>query len=134
MNVEEFREYCLSLPGVSEKMPFPNVADRYSRDVLCFYVGDKWFCFVNIEVFDFCCIKCRPEESTELRARYEGVKPGWHMNKKYWNSVYLIKMYRTALSENWWHAPIGWLWRACRRGSGSVIPPCTPYKSRTFRR
>ena len=44
MNVEEFREYCLSLPGVSEKMPFPNVADRYSRDVLCFYVGDKWFC------------------------------------------------------------------------------------------
>ena len=67
MNVEEFREYCLSLPGVSEKMPFPNVADRYSRDVLCFYVGDKWFCFVNIEVFDFCCIKCRPEESTELR-------------------------------------------------------------------
>ena len=75
MNVEEFREYCLSLPGVSEKMPFPNVADRYSRDVLCFYVGDKWFCFVNIEVFDFCCIKCRPEESTELRARYEGVKP-----------------------------------------------------------
>ena len=54
MNVEEFREYCLSLPGVSEKMPFPNVADRYSRDVLCFYVGDKWFCFVNIEVFDFC--------------------------------------------------------------------------------
>ena len=88
MNVEEFREYCLSLPGVSEKMPFPNVADRYSRDVLCFYVGDKWFCFVNIEVFDFCCIKCRPEESTELRARYEGVKPGWHMNKKYWNSVY----------------------------------------------
>ena len=37
MNVEEFREYCLSLPGVSEKMPFPNVADRYSRDVLCQY-------------------------------------------------------------------------------------------------
>lgn len=57
MNVEEFREYCLSLKGVEEKMPFVNVADRYSRDVLCFYVGDKWFCFVNVEVFDFCCIK-----------------------------------------------------------------------------
>ena len=56
MNVEEFREYCLSLKGVEEKMPFVNVADRYSRDVLCFYVGDKWFCFVNIEVFDFCGI------------------------------------------------------------------------------
>ena len=65
MNIEEFREYCLSLKGVREKMPFPNVPDKYSRDVLCFYVADKWFCFVNI-----------------------GIKPGWHMNKKYWISVY----------------------------------------------
>ena len=35
MNIEDFREYCLSFEGVHEKMPFPNVADRYSRDVLC---------------------------------------------------------------------------------------------------
>ena len=69
MNVEEFREYCLSFRGVREKMPFPNVADRYSRDVLCFYVGDKWFCFVNVAVFDFCCIKCDPDWSGELQAR-----------------------------------------------------------------
>lgn len=88
MNVEEFREYCLSLKGVEEKMPFVNVADRYSRDVLCFYVGDKWFCFVNVEVFDFCCIKCDPVESVELQACYMGVKPGWHMNKRHWISVY----------------------------------------------
>ena len=88
MNIEEFREYCLSFKGVSEKMPFPNVADRYSRDVLCFYVADKWFCFVNIEVFDFCCIKCNPDESRELQARYTGITAGWHMNKKYWNSIY----------------------------------------------
>lgn len=53
MNIEEFREYCLSLKGVHEKMPFPNVPDKYSQDVLCFYVASKWFCFVNIEVFDF---------------------------------------------------------------------------------
>ena len=88
MNVEEFREYCLSLKGVEEKMPFVNVADRYSRDVLCFYVGDKWFCFVNVEVFDFCCIKCDSVESGELQACYVGVKPGWHMNKRHWISVY----------------------------------------------
>ncbi|RHI10665.1 MmcQ/YjbR family DNA-binding protein [Bacteroides sp. AM16-24] len=88
MNIEDFREYCLSFEGVHEKMPFPNVADRYSRDVLCFYVLDKWFCFVNIEIFDFCCIKCNPEESGELQNRYVGIKPGWHMNKKYWISVY----------------------------------------------
>ena len=78
MNLEEFREYCVSLKGV----------DKYSRDVLCFYVAGKWFCFVNIEVFDFCCIKCNPEESGELQTTYIGIKPGWHMNKKYWISVY----------------------------------------------
>ena len=81
MNIEEFREYCLSLKGVHEKMPFPNVPDKYSQDVLCFYVASKWFCFVNIEVFDFCCIKCNPDEMEELRATYTGIKPGWHMNK-----------------------------------------------------
>ena len=89
MNIEEFREYCLSLKGVYEKMPFTNVPDQYSRDVLCFYVGSKWFCFVNIEVFDFCCIKCDPNESGELQARYSGITPGWHMNKKYWITILL---------------------------------------------
>ena len=88
MNVEEFREYCLSFKGVQEKMPFLDVADRYSRDVLCFYVGSKWFCFVNIEVFDFCCLKCEPERNLELQEAYQGIKPGWHMNKRHWISVH----------------------------------------------
>ena len=73
MNIEEFREYCLSFKGVHEKMPFPNVPDKYSRD---------------IEIFDFCCIKCNPDESGELQTEYTGIRPGWHMNKKYWISVY----------------------------------------------
>lgn len=79
MNIEEFREYCLSLPGVTEKMPFTALNDAYSRDVLCFYVGSKWFCYVNIVLFDRCCVKSTPEEAAELRARYEGVRPAWHM-------------------------------------------------------
>lgn len=86
MNIEEFRTYCLQLKGVSEKMPFRTVADRYSRDVLCFYILSKWFCFVNIEVFDFCCIKT--VDSAELQSQYAGITPGWHMNKKHWISVY----------------------------------------------
>jgi len=89
MNIEEFRAYCLSFKGVYEKMPFSGVADKYSRDVLCFYVADKWFCFVNIEVFDFCCLKCQPEESGELQAGYIGIQPGWHMNKKHWYTIVL---------------------------------------------
>ena len=88
MNVEGFRNYCLSLPGVTEKMPFPTVNDPYSRDVLCFYTGPKWFCYVNIEVFDRCCLKSTPEDAEELRERYEGIRPAWHMNKKMWNDVY----------------------------------------------
>ncbi|MDD6209933.1 MAG: MmcQ/YjbR family DNA-binding protein [Bacteroidales bacterium] len=88
MDVEEFREYCLSLNGVYEKMPFLNVSDKYSRDVLCFYVGSKWFCYVNIEVFDRCCLKSTPEDAIVLRERYVGVQPAWHMNKRMWNDVY----------------------------------------------
>lgn len=88
MNVEEFRNYCLSLPYVTEKMPFPTVKDAYSRNVLCFYVGSKWFCYVNIEVFDRCCLKSTPEDAEELRERYQGIRPAWHMNKRMWSDVY----------------------------------------------
>ena len=88
MNVEEFRDYCLSLPGVTEKMPFSAVNDPYSRDVLCFYVGSKWFCYVNIVVFDRCCLKSTPEEAAELRRQNESARPPWHMNKRMWSDVY----------------------------------------------
>ena len=88
MNIEEFRDYCQSFKGVQEKMPFWDVSDKYSRDVLCFYIGSKWFCFVNIEIFDFCCLKCAPDRNLELQASYMGIKPGWHMNKHHWISVY----------------------------------------------
>lgn len=87
MNIEDFRTYCLSLPGVQEKMPFGKAASAYDRDLLVFSVADKWFCFVNIEEFDVCCIKCDPERIAVLRQRYEGVKPGYHMNKRHWISV-----------------------------------------------
>lgn len=88
MNVEDFRNYCLSLPGVTEKMPFTTLKDPYSRDVLCFYIGSKWFCYVNIEVFDRCCVKTSAADAEELRERYAGIRPAWHMNKRLWSDVY----------------------------------------------
>ena len=88
MNIEDFRNYCLSLPHVTEKMPFTTVKDPYSRNVLCFYIGCKWFCYVNIEVFDRCCLKSNPDIAEELRMRYNGIRPAWHMNKRHWNDVY----------------------------------------------
>lgn len=91
MNIEDFRAYCLSFKGVHEKMPFEKATSEYDRNLLVFCVVDKWFCFVNIDVFDFCNIKCDPEHIEDLQERYEGVIPGYHMNKKHWISVYFDK-------------------------------------------
>lgn len=91
MDIEEFRTYCLSFKGVHDKMPFEKATSEYDRNLLVFYVLDKWFCFVNIDVFDFCTIKCDTEQIEELQDRYEGIKPGYHMNKKHWISVYFDK-------------------------------------------
>lgn len=88
MNIEDFRIYCLSFKGVEEEMPFGKAPSEYDKNLLLFSVLGKWFCFVNIEVFDFCNIKCIPEQSRELQDSYKGIKPGYHMNKKHWISVY----------------------------------------------
>lgn len=88
MNIEDFRKYCLSFRRVHEKMPFDKATSEYDRNLLVFCVADKWFCFVNIDVFDFCNLKCRPEQTEDLRDKYEGIRPGYHMNKRHWISVY----------------------------------------------
>lgn len=87
MNIEDFREYCLSLKGVTDKMPFGKAASEYDRNLLVFSVADKWFCFVNVDVFDFCVIKCDADRVQELQALHNDIKPAYHMNKKHWISV-----------------------------------------------
>lgn len=88
MNIEEFRNYCLSLKGVTEKMPFRKATSDYDRNLLVFSIGGKWFCFVNIEAFDFCNLKSSPEASAELQAEFDAVRLGYHMNHRHWISVY----------------------------------------------
>lgn len=88
MNVEDFRKYCLSLNGVTEKMPFGKATSEYDRNLLVFSIGDKWFCFVNVDVFDFCVIKTESDLIENLCIQYEGIRPGYHMNHKHWISVY----------------------------------------------
>lgn len=88
MNIEEFREYCLSLGGVTDKMPFGKAASEFDRNLLVFYVLDKWFCLVNIYEFGYCIIRCAPDDIGELQARYDEVQPAYHMNKKHWINVY----------------------------------------------
>jgi predicted DNA-binding protein (MmcQ/YjbR family) len=87
MNVEEVRSYCLSLPHVEEYMPFGD-------GVLCFKVGGiedgKIFAFLSLDPVR-CAIglKATPERCLELREEYSQVVPGYHMNKKHWNTVYI---------------------------------------------
>jgi predicted DNA-binding protein (MmcQ/YjbR family) len=81
MDPELFREYCLSKPGATEDMPF-------GEDVLVFRVGGRMFALVALdEVPPRVNLKCDPDLALELRDRYEQVRPGYHMNKKHWNTV-----------------------------------------------
>src|SRR5260370_24874916 len=81
MDLEEFREYCLSKPQSSESTPFGD-------DVLVFKVGGKMFALASLnEVPARANLKCNPDLALDLRDRYEQVRPGYHMNKKHWNTV-----------------------------------------------
>ena len=81
MDVETFREYCLGKPDVTEGTPF-------GETVLVFKVGGKMFALVALdEIPPRANLKCDPDLALELRDRYEQVQPGYHMNKRHWNTV-----------------------------------------------
>jgi predicted DNA-binding protein (MmcQ/YjbR family) len=83
MNLEQFREYCLNKPRAGEDMPF-------GPDVLVFKVSSKMFALASLnEIPTTVNLKCDPDLALELRDRYEHVRPGYHMNKKHWNTVEL---------------------------------------------
>jgi predicted DNA-binding protein (MmcQ/YjbR family) len=80
MNIEQFRDFCIALPGVTEEFPF-------GEETLVYKVMGKMFALTNLDSFESINLKCDPEIAVELRERYEGVTPGYHMNKKHWNTV-----------------------------------------------
>jgi len=81
MDLGEFREYCLTKPRAREETPF-------GPDVLVFKVGGKMFALAALdEVPTTVNLKCEPDLALDLRDRYEQVSPGYHMNKKHWNTV-----------------------------------------------
>lgn len=80
MNIEELREYCLSLPHTTEDMAF-------GEEYLLLRVFDKIFACVGLERPDYFVVKCNPELALELRERYPEITPAWHWNKKYWNQI-----------------------------------------------
>ena len=80
MNIEEFREYCISKKGVTESFPF-------DEKVLVFK-AIKIFALTNIEGEFRISLKCDPERAIELREEYsEHIKPGYHLSKQHWNTI-----------------------------------------------
>ena len=81
MDLEQFREYCLSKACATESTPF-------GPDVLVFKVSGKMFALAALDELPIRVnLKCDPDLALELRDRYEQVTPGYHMNKKHWNTV-----------------------------------------------
>ncbi len=81
MNIEEVRDYCLSLPHATERCPF-------GPDTLAMEIGGRMFCLMTLDgEWDFYNIKTDPDYGAELRERYTGIRPGYHMNKRHWVSV-----------------------------------------------
>ena len=79
MNIEEYREYCISKPGVTEGFPF-------DQKTLVFKVMDKMFALTDVDSFISINLKCDPEYAIELRETYESIIAGYHMSKKHWNT------------------------------------------------
>jgi predicted DNA-binding protein (MmcQ/YjbR family) len=80
MNIEDFRDYCLLKAGVTEETPF-------GPQTLVLKVGGKIFALTDIDTFGSINLKCDPERAVELREQHDYVLPGYHMNKKHWNTV-----------------------------------------------
>ena len=100
MNVEEFREYCLIKPLVTESFPF-------DATTLVFKVGGKMFALTGLDDPEFKVnLKCDPDWAEELREEYPAIRPGFHMNKSHWNTVtvdgsFSVQLFRELIDHSY---------------------------------
>ncbi len=81
MEVDALRDHCLSKPEVTEGFPF-------GPEVLVFKVAGKMFATLSIDAIPpRMNLKCDPDEAVARRARWASVEPGYHMNKRHWNTI-----------------------------------------------
>ncbi|WP_439132083.1 MmcQ/YjbR family DNA-binding protein [Polaribacter sp.] len=84
MHIEQLRDFCITKKGVTEHFPFDEVT-------LVFKVMNKMFALSGLDKWErgeeTINLKCNPEKALELRAAFEGINPGFHMNKKHWNTI-----------------------------------------------
>lgn len=94
MNIEDVREYALTLAGANEDMP-------YGPDWLIFRIEGKIFLHIWLESPEpTCAVKLEPELGQSLREHYDGVRPAYHLNKTHWNDIYL-DMIDDELTKQW---------------------------------
>ena len=94
MNIEQIHEYCLSKKEVTESFPFDD-------STLVFKVFNRMFALMNLEGDLTINLKCDPEQAMELREIYPAVRPGYHMNKKYWNTVIIDGSVSDTILKTW---------------------------------
>ncbi|MFN8406008.1 MAG: MmcQ/YjbR family DNA-binding protein [Sphingobacteriaceae bacterium] len=83
LNIESIREYCLAKPAVQETFPF-------DENTLVFKVFDKMFLLIRLDDPSYFSVKCDPKQAVLLREKYTEIRPGYHLNKKHWNTVCII--------------------------------------------
>lgn len=88
MDIESLYKFCMSLKGVTEHLPF-------DKDTLVFKANGKMFILTSLKGWEVGSpsvnLKCNPELALELRAKYEAVLPGYHMNKTHWNTIKFVE-------------------------------------------
>lgn len=94
MDIESYRAYCLGKPCVTEEFPF-------DENVLVFKVLGKMFALTDVEAFESINLKCDPEMAIELRETYPAVIPGYHMNKRHWNTILMDGSVPDSLVKDW---------------------------------
>lgn len=83
MDIEEFRNYCISLEGVTEKTPFGKFAARYDS-ILVFYILDHMFCLVDMDNFTSVTVKSTLDEIEEIRMNHSSVSDPLNLSLRYW--------------------------------------------------
>jgi predicted DNA-binding protein (MmcQ/YjbR family) len=95
VNIESIRDYCLSKPDVEETLPF-------GPDTLVYKVGGKVFLLMSLDEIQLRFnVKCDPDKAIELREEYPCVIPGYHMNKKHWNTIIVDGSAPTSKLKEW---------------------------------
>ena len=95
MDIETLRDFCLSIKGSEECLPFDDVT-------LVYKVMGKMFALIPLDTDVLSIsVKCNPEIALELRERFMAVEGAYHFNRKYWNTLYLNKDMNDTEIEKW---------------------------------